>query len=325
MAIYKFIGSDRVVDALFHQKLRISQPATFNDPYESRYFSQPLGGSDLLREQIQQLTREQVADRLVILIKGFPPIVQQTSDFDMDHLEQAIRMVRRKDEDPYLYGRGMINMIAVKLNYILSVQVGVLCFSGNRVNLLQWAHYADEHQGIVLEFDEDHPFFKNPGDIDPGLSRLKRVNYGYPRTPLDLDFEDVTAPLYRKGKDWNHEDEWRMLLSLSEGEDLGIKDSKGCAVVLKNYPLSALTGVVIGHQMRAPKSAAIASFIRNTPGLSGRVRIEYCLLNDREYKIDFGPFIEDCPNSGFDLEEAKRQFQKNDTKGDVRPSFYFGL
>lgn len=39
--------------------------------------------------------------------------------------------------------------------------VGVFSFSEDFTNPLMWAHYADQHQGIVLEFDYDKPLFQD--------------------------------------------------------------------------------------------------------------------------------------------------------------------
>lgn len=35
----------------------------------------------------------------------------------------------------------------------ISRRFGVLCFSENKADLLQWAHYADRHKGLCLGFD----------------------------------------------------------------------------------------------------------------------------------------------------------------------------
>ena len=39
--------------------------------------------------------------------------------------------------------------------------VGVLSFTEDYTSPLMWAHYADQHRGIVLEFDHDKPLFQD--------------------------------------------------------------------------------------------------------------------------------------------------------------------
>lgn len=39
--------------------------------------------------------------------------------------------------------------------------VGVLSFTEDFTNPLMWAHYADEHRGMVLEFDFEQPLFQD--------------------------------------------------------------------------------------------------------------------------------------------------------------------
>lgn len=41
--------------------------------------------------------------------------------------------------------------------------VGIFCLTRDPHSLLMWAHYADEHRGMLLAFDQDHAFFKRGG------------------------------------------------------------------------------------------------------------------------------------------------------------------
>lgn len=54
--------------------------------------------------------------------------------------------------------------------------IGILCLTDNPLNQLMWAHYANEHKGLVLEFDVTHKFFDQNftfSTVFPGLSYLE--------------------------------------------------------------------------------------------------------------------------------------------------------
>lgn len=88
-------------------------------------------------------------------------------------------------------------------------KVGVTCFSRNNSNLLMWSHYANSHKGICLEFDSTlEPFSKSFEVI---------YDSNIPVIESDLLFqEEHSLESFRKllsfkSKDWEHEEELRLL------------------------------------------------------------------------------------------------------------------
>jgi Protein of unknown function (DUF2971) len=84
---------------------------------------------------------------------------------------------------------------------------GVLCFSENKVDLLQWAHYADRHKGICLGFD-----------VRPE-GKFGAVRYVTERVPFpeQLDEYFVWQLLITKSADWICENEWRVFARTTDG------------------------------------------------------------------------------------------------------------
>jgi hypothetical protein len=85
---------------------------------------------------------------------------------------------------------------------------GVLCFSEDKADVLQWAHYADRHKGICLGFD-----------VSGSEEKFGRVQYvaerfAFPERP-DLGFS--WKLLSTKSVAWKYEKEWRVFLQLKEG------------------------------------------------------------------------------------------------------------
>lgn len=85
---------------------------------------------------------------------------------------------------------------------------GIICYSGNWKNPVQWAHYADKHKGLCLGFD-----------IDP--IHLKKVEYTQDRIQHDNSMtEELVFKLLRtKYVHWAYEQEYRVFIELEEDEN----------------------------------------------------------------------------------------------------------
>ncbi len=84
---------------------------------------------------------------------------------------------------------------------------GLICFSDNKYDPVQWAHYAENHKGICLGFDIPDKF-------------LREVNY----VPLRLAKSTLSEPnkreklLITKFKHWAYEQEQRLIIDLANRE-----------------------------------------------------------------------------------------------------------
>ncbi|CAK2833463.1 DUF2971 domain-containing protein [Vibrio crassostreae] len=106
--------------------------------------------------------------------------------------------------------------------------VGVLCFASIEDNLLMWAHYANNHAGICIEFDRDADFFngkyknatkffdKTMVDHYKNIGELRKVDYELERPtyiePSELEYD--TESWFVKSPEWKYEEEQRLLLPL---------------------------------------------------------------------------------------------------------------
>lgn len=89
-----------------------------------------------------------------------------------------------------------------------------------------WAHYADCHKGLCLEFD----LTKDP-EI---FIYLNQVNYDdtYPQVNY-IKNQDITPILLHKSAVWRYEEEWRVIKPNFAGKLVDVKKE-------------ALTGIVFG-------------------------------------------------------------------------------
>jgi hypothetical protein len=94
---------------------------------------------------------------------------------------------------------------------------GMLCFSGDWHNPVQWSHYADKHRGLCLGFDVP----------DTLLTPVK-----YAKRPPQLNWDAIesgselgTAQMIRwsstKFEHWAYENERRLFLALEDADEKG--------------------------------------------------------------------------------------------------------
>ena len=123
--------------------------------------------------------------------------------------------------------------------------VGVISFSENKENLLMWAHYADEHKGLVigiLDIPENGSIFHNLVNVDllnstsfdsysPFDGKPRAINYRkglrYRNDKFDYDYSNISAEgadriLYevfmQKSDEWIYEQEHRIILKVVQAD-----------------------------------------------------------------------------------------------------------
>ncbi len=111
---------------------------------------------------------------------------------------------------------------------------GLLCFSEDKYNPVQWAHYADNHKGVCLGFDIP-------------AKKLRKVKYISERLAKEtLDKPDCNEKLLTtKFSHWSYEQERRLIIDLSkysvDGKGHRFEDF-GNDMVLKEVYLGCKSG-----------------------------------------------------------------------------------
>jgi hypothetical protein len=86
---------------------------------------------------------------------------------------------------------------------------GILCFSGNWRNPVQWSHYADHHRGICLGFDvtvQLEPVTYAPRRLKPNLEAMRTGG-----AAAQIHMQQM---LTTKFSHWRYEDERRLFVRL---------------------------------------------------------------------------------------------------------------
>jgi hypothetical protein len=92
---------------------------------------------------------------------------------------------------------------------------GLLCLTSNPGSVVMWAHYADNHRGIVVEFDRSWPLFSE-------AKGLRYVSYVTQRPRWDEAVAEGSAEekaqydavIFHKNQEWSYESELRQLFLL---------------------------------------------------------------------------------------------------------------
>jgi hypothetical protein len=157
-----------------------------------------------------------------------------------------------------------------KYQAYISEHCSMLCLVGRNDCHLMWAHYADMHKGICLQFNGELPFFKEG---------THKVNYQAERPRFNRrEFWRLTETekrkvmsdtLLTKPEQWDYEDEWRKIrLNRSAGTD--------------ELPPGALTRIILGARISSEHEEKIRNLCRQ---LEAPPDITKARLSKQKYEI----------------------------------------
>lgn len=149
-----------------------------------------------------------------------------------------------------VYSHFNANNQAHKVHYAsirnLLNNIGVLSLSGNKEHLAMWAHYADNHKGLVLEFEKNHWFLNNLKlpDYAEVLHNLEKVSYVPRENRKSINSNEyfTQETFLTKSIDWEYEDEYRMCVYVDTNDEY----IDGIDI---NFPNDLITAVYFGNKI----------------------------------------------------------------------------
>ena len=232
-----------VEQSLRHSRHYFASPKAFNDPFDCRpYFS--------LQASSVQLTKYFEG----ALLRHAPELSRSA------RRAEARRRATATDCDPRLPG----NMADFHRAYDQTVtdQIGVFCLSEVRDSLLMWAHYANSHRGICLQFKGEQLL----GTAQPILYQRTRPTVN----PIIHSREEMLdRALLTKSADWAYEREWRAF---------HYKSGAG----LYDIPAPSLTGVILGSQISDADRESVLCWVqaRQIP-----LKLYQATLSETEFRL----------------------------------------
>lgn len=98
----------------------------------------------------------------------------------------------------------------VNINYFLN-DFGMSSFTTNKKSIPMWGNYADNHYGICIEFDSDKDIFQLAEPVDYTSKPFVLQIHSQHHLSEDHMMESIVNSMYTKHKDWEYEQEWRIL------------------------------------------------------------------------------------------------------------------
>lgn len=227
---YKYLPfSEGSLKSLSDSTMKYTCPLDFNDPFDCFPYYDTAGLKDLHKTRPDLLARAARARGL----RGAKKITERS---------RMIAELRNRVEDGE-FAKDLLR------------GVGVVSLSKNPRNILMWSHYAQYHQGFVLEFRI--PLWGYEEDMPLTEQRLMPfpVKYSERRPHVDVALTNESSlledSLLTKSVDWQYEEEERVI-----DKDRG----PGIHAYRRNEVLSA---VITGMRMSSENYALISSTLRS--------------------------------------------------------------
>jgi hypothetical protein len=275
MILYKYLHPDRL-SVLRERKIRFTQPGNFNDPFEFRPRIESLMQDQQMREYVAGNFERLVDEELNhngALLQFVPKETWKRS------------LLAQKSQLPVLFSLLMpeaLNRTSFSIDKVLNQSVGILCLSEIRDSLLMWGHYADNHRGLVIGFDSDHPFFNKKRNENDEFGYLRKVDYRRQRPNVVLS--DTTSAIWfeSKSEHWAYEQEWRIVRVLAEATQR--IEREPFPICLFDFPCDSVKEIVLGMRSTALLVQETILLARNFPCAK--------ILKAQEHSTEYGLIME---------------------------------
>ena len=215
--IYKYVSPERVFTCLpqtGNGVLRATQPVALNDPFECA-----------VRSSFVESSEEEGNRSFSEVLTSLHPAAPVS--------EYAVAEARKK------FGSLFLRELLVRQ---LSERFGVVSFGALPDQILMWSHYALNCSGFVIGYDVTHLV-----KLTNWEGGLRPVRYGE-SLPLIGGYEVVekrnfNALLSNKSSHWEYEQEWRLIVNLSDTIGTGKEDNQGHSVSVVGVPNEAVCRV----------------------------------------------------------------------------------
>jgi Protein of unknown function (DUF2971) len=260
--LYKYLEPNRT-DVLREGRIRFTQPAQFNDPFESRPY---LGG--LLDSETMERVSKLEAKRL-----GMP-----------DEMRREIMERSQSPDRKRIVTELMMQILGGAIGPVTS---GILSLTEKYDNLLMWAHYAAQHTGYVIEIDMAHEFWKafDGANVERGPDALRKVAYSEHRPGRGGVGLSVTDVYFTKSVKWAYEQEWRILRNVGDADHTMNIEGK-LPIYLYSFPKESVKTILLGCRVSDTLRESVLEIVRTTPEYA-KTTVYEGEIDDADFKINF--------------------------------------
>lgn len=310
MSLYKYVSPTIGIKIIENKKIRFSQIKALNDIFEMKPHYEQLAPDEFIKgifnfggEETQDAGFNLGYDLVERVFKEFKDLLPKEFHSDLAQIQKQIPERKKfieqaKSEHPEYIENNLLPLHHEQMPEIKEVifnefnnNMGILCLSEVCDSSVMWAHYAQDSEGCVIVFDENHEFFNTPEFEDGILGKIQKVNYSPERITkqnfIDLSPEDIA---FSKSENWSPEREWRMIKSLSDETLLRneanepVKDLKEQPIHLFPFPIKCMKGVILGSKIRDIDKEKIIEILSN--GEYEHISLLEAVEDEREFKLN---------------------------------------
>lgn len=249
------------LDRVFtHEELYLSSPRSFNDPFDC--------STRLDTTNIKVIDKKEYCK---IIAKLIDP---ESSVSDLKKLADDLFKTHQHNDE---FFSEQFHLIA-GATFNINNNYGILSLSKIKNDILMWSHYADDHKGIVLEFDKSL--------IKGTINGLVKYEKTFPsvRDFIEAYYKKKLFRIFllRKSRHWKYESEYRII------KEIDIKTNFRVA----NFQPACLTGVILGHKTSVKDSERLIMWCkyRNSKHSSlDKLKLFQAKINKKTYSIGIEP------------------------------------
>ena len=269
MKIYRYLKFDRAFEALENLELYAADVRKLNDPFElSPEFSIKSFTDDVIRDMKKQDYHIRGLFDFEGSQRGFTDYEQYRSWY-LENFED--RFEQLKDAR-----RQLINTGKKDFAQIFSKDWRLICFSRIRDSIIMWSHYADEHKGVVIEFDTcKEPFYNSNGDVIIVSVKYSKNKPKYIHSHDYKKYENNINNIARsKFTDWKYESEVRIIVPNGI-----LKDNK-----FLNIPVKSIKSVMCGCRIDPSHRMRLIEMLAKDP--FKEIDIYQSSIDEKTYKLN---------------------------------------
>ena len=245
----------RLAKLLAERAIYCASPSQFNDPWDCK----PHFNTEILADPSE---REKHVHWAVDLCRRRTGM----SDADIARMVESLRADTPR-------AAALIREISEGTASDISLRYRVYCLGPDVESLMMWAHYANSHSGVCLEFSLRNEI------LCTALKCEYRSEFPLMRAYASGD-ADVLAILLTKAEAWSYEREYRLIAQ--ERANALSDDTLLTENSLLQLPEGALTSIIVGCQADYKKVATLVKAV--APGV--RVRRAVRVPNKYQLRIE---------------------------------------
>src|ERR1051325_3426275 len=301
MKLFKYLAPNRI-DVLKNQRIRFTQPASLNDPFEMKPYVESLAEDRVIKELLCVLGEDGLKNGFDSMISSVLDDIRNPPEKPLISFEEeciynfSLPLYDRKQYSETFINEFVEDMkrrmpefreaIFSKFN-----EIGVLSLTAVCNDIPMWAHYAQSNKGFVIEFDGAHDFFTKSTDSDYLFDHLYEVTYSEERPGSCSLFDErlMDDVLFVKSERWKDEREWRLLQPLESGRRLEkegevILDDYEQPIYLFSLPPSCITGIIFGSRMSNANKSEMCRILSIAD--YSHVKRYQAVLDDKKFELN---------------------------------------